>query len=643
VTALGGVWRLDGRDDAPQACARVLGAQASYGPHGTAQYDDGPLAMGRSLYRLLPEDIHDRGPLTSASGRFVLTADLRLDNREEIADSLGRAAAECAALCDAALLLSAFERFGEACLDRIVGDFAFAVWDRAERRLLLARDPLGQRPLHYHRGDRLFAFASMAKGLHALAEIPRAPDAVRTAEFAALIPAGGAETFFEGIRRVLPGECLTATAAGLSARRYWQPHRNRSPLPPGEYVEGLRHHLGMATRARLRRAEGSVGSHLSAGLDSSSVAATAASLLAGEGVQLFAFTAVPRAGYDGSAQPWQIADESGHAAHTAALYPNIEHVCVRSQAASPFADMDRSFLLHEQPMLNLCNMGWIDAINDTARAKGVRVMLTGALGNFGISYSGLEWLARLLATGRWPEWAATAMALRRGGWMGGKNLVLTSIGPFLPQALWRRAVGAAGHYDIAGYSGLREDLVQSLDLAGRARARGHDLTFKPWADGFAMRLFGLRWGDLGTWNKGTLAGWGIDQRDPTSDRRLVEFCLAVPPREFLRGGMPRSLIRRAMAGRLPESVVMERRKGHQAADWHETLAPLRHAVAAEIDSLADNEATKRMFDIPRLRRLVDAWPSSDWESGANALAYRLVLHRAISAGHFLRRASGSNH
>ena len=169
-------------------------------------------------------------------------------------------------LSDAAILLAAIERWEELCLERLIGDYAFVLWDSARRRLLLARDPLGQRPLHYHRGNKFFAFASMPKGLHALAEVPYAPDEDRIAEFLVLMTEIGPQSFFQGIERVEPGHVVTVTPTGLVTRRHWQPTRSRIVLNgPAEYAEAVRDLLDQAVRCRLRGAE-DVGATLSGGL-----------------------------------------------------------------------------------------------------------------------------------------------------------------------------------------------------------------------------------------------------------------------------------------------------------------------------------------------------------------------------------------
>src|SRR5215472_4445152 len=204
MTAVAGLWHFDG-PDAADGCARMLAAQKLYGPDDGAQWSEGGLALGLRLMRMLPEDAFDDQPLIGGTGRFVLVADVRLDNRGELTEALGIPLSQARNLCDAAILLAAFERWDEACLDRLVGDYAFTLWDGARRQLLLVRDPLGQRPLHYHRGNKFFAFASMPKGLHALPDVPYAPDEARVAEFLTLIPETGTQSYFLGIERVEPG------------------------------------------------------------------------------------------------------------------------------------------------------------------------------------------------------------------------------------------------------------------------------------------------------------------------------------------------------------------------------------------------------------------------------------------------------
>jgi asparagine synthase (glutamine-hydrolysing) len=619
----------------------MLAAQEIYGPHDGRQWAAGPVAMGRRLFRTLPEDRHDRQPLHGGDGRLTLVADVRLDNRDELEVELGLDAGQ---LCDAAILLEALVRWEEAALDRIVGDFAFALWDDRKRRLLLARDFLGQRPLHYHRGDGFFAFATMPKGLHALPEIPYAPDEQAMAEYIALLPPDGTRSFFAGIVPVQAGHVVTVSAEGIAGRRYWNP----SPPAPGakrrtDYAEGLRHHLDLATRSRLRGANGAVGAHLSGGYDSAAVAATAARLLAPEGGKVVAFTAVPREGYDGPCPTNRIADEGPLAAATAALYPNMEHVLIRTGHLSPVEDIDRNYFLFDHPILNLCNLVWAKAINVAARERRLTVVLTGQMGNMSLSYNGLESLPEMLRSGRWAKLARESAMLIARGRLGWRTVLAHTFGPFMPPRLWQGINRLfRRRWDILHYTALRPDRLQALDLPKLAAERALDFSFRPRTGAFGSRLWGLRRTDLGTYYKGMLGGWGIDQRDPTADRRLVEYCLGVPADEFLANGEIRALACRALGDRLPPEVIDERGKGYQAADWHEGFRAARAEFADEIERFAACAPAASTLDIDKLRKLVEDWPETGWHRQDLIASYRLALGRGISAGHFLRKAARSN-
>ena len=149
MSAIAGIWDFRGGQDVAQSCARMLAAQSIYGRHEGNHWADGTVALGRRLMRLLPEDVYDTQPLEGTQSPFVLVADLRLDNREELATELGIPTSQANAMCDAALLLEAFERWDDDCVDNLVGDYDFAVWDARSPRLVLTRVMLGSRPLHH--------------------------------------------------------------------------------------------------------------------------------------------------------------------------------------------------------------------------------------------------------------------------------------------------------------------------------------------------------------------------------------------------------------------------------------------------------------------------------------------------------------
>jgi len=625
MSAIAGIWYREGRP-AGESLARMLAALRPFGPDPAGQWVDDNVGIGRRLIATLPEDRHDRQPLVSRDGNMRLVADIRLDDRAGLTRKLAIDAPDAARMSDAALLLRAIERWGEASLGHVYGDYAFALWDAARQRWLLARDALGGRPLHYFHGPGCFAFASMPRGLHALPEIPYEVDDRVLAHGLELIQPEPGATCFRHIAKVPQGHLVIVDRDGVRVRRHWNPAPE--PLRLGSaaaYQEAFRAELDLAVGNALRGAGDAVAAHLSAGLDSSAVAATAAQLLAPRGQRVVAFTAVPRAEFDGVGPTGRLLDEGAVAAEVATMHGNVEHVLVRTPGRSPFDALDRTFHLYEQPMLNLCNGVWIDAILDQARSRGLRVLLTGHMGNFTLSYRGHGVINGLVRQGRLIRAVRELLALRRREDAGPRRMVGELLGPDLG---WRLRGQKPGH------GMLRTDRREGL------AATGHRIGAPLAERGLARRLALLHFTDQANRRKGTLAHWGIDERDPTADRRFAEFCLSLPEDAHLADGVSAPLVRFGLADRLPAAVREHRQRGLQASDWHMGLDAA--ALAEQVDRLARAPGVAALIDMPRLEQWARAWDDADWSDRATGHRYRHQMLRAVSFGHFLARAERAN-
>lgn len=598
---------------------------AAQSPAGWTErlWSDGAAAVGRAFPGSPPEPAGQRA---TGSGEFLLAADVRLDNREDFLLPMGLRGEEAARLDDAGLMLLCVERWGSEVVARFVGDFALALWDKRQQRLVLARDFAGQRPLHYHESRHGVAASSMAKGLHALDHVPRAVDEVRLLETLAAVHHEGPRTFFKDVQRVEPGELLTFGPAGRSSHFYWAAPAGEIQLRShGEYAEALREKLDLAVGAQLRGAGSTIAAHLSAGLDSSAVTSAAAIRFPG---RVLAFTSVPP--HDRSALPsGRFGSEGALAARTASLYPNVEHRLIETPGRLPLEDLDWELDLFERPDLNLPNLAWANRINDAAAAEGANVLLVGTGGNLSISYAGHERLAQLLAGGRLAAFLGECLAARRHG-MRSRALLGLAAHQLLPRPVVR-ALGPLrnrkGHPATAGVINPRAPGADEV-LARHGRYDDPDS-----AASVRSREHMLGRVDPGTYNKGVELRWNIKVRDPTMDRRLVEFCLQVPLAHYFRNGMPRALVRTALEGRVPDAVRLETLRGLQSPHWLEMISEARWDAGRLLGRIGELPLACRLLDIPKMRRLLGEWPDGGI---APPPVYRSGLIRGLAAGEFIR-------
>jgi asparagine synthase (glutamine-hydrolysing) len=630
MSAIAGVWSFNGEVQASTACSAMLHALNIYGPDDTAQYTSPSFSMGRCLLRLLPEDKLDQQPL-SDSGVTALIADIRLDNRRELGMELGFSSQRSATMADSAMLLAAWQRWHEDCVEHLSGAFSFAVWNEREQHLFLARDHTGERPLVYSAGTNYFAFASMPKGLHPLSFVGAEVDEDYVARYLVLANLPIERVIFRNMQSLAPGCALSIHRDKKKLWRYWRTDH----LPdlrlgsPEEYIDCLRERFDHAVRVRLRTT-GSVGAQLSGGLDSGAVAATAARLLGAEGRELTCFTAVPRPDFQSFASTTHFDNEGAAAAEVAALYPNVRHVLVESSATSFLDILDHNNNLYDHPCFGPNNEVWSNAIMTQARQSGVTLLLNGHCGNSTLSYEGIPALSKWFRSGQWGTLARVAWQIRSARSASVRMIARHALWPSLP--FWLRSMTDPHMRSFSlDYTPLHPEVMERLGLQ---RAAFDDM-YRALPDGREMLRNLLAYGDVSETSIGPQGGWQLDSRDPTYDRQVVEFCLTVPLEEFLRGGQLRSLARRAMVGRLPSSTLQRTTRGRQSADWYLNLAAVRGRMAVEVEQLRSSPLASRMLDLKRMSSLLEKWPGTDSDPDDLAGSYHIALTRGLSVGRFL--------
>jgi asparagine synthase (glutamine-hydrolysing) len=629
VSAIAGVWSFDGEVSVSTACQSMLQPLKLYGPDNTAQYTGSSIALGRCLLRLLPEDRFDEQPL-SAAGVTALVADIRLDNRRELGLELGLSSQQTAVMADSAILLAAWERWREQCVEHLSGAFSFAVWNQKEQYLFLARDHTGERPLVYASTANCFAFASMPKGLHPLSFVGSELDEEYVARYLMLTNIAIERTIFRRIERLPPGHALSVYREKKRVWRYWQTgHLAELRLgSPEEYLDCFRERFDHAVGVRLRT-RGSIGAQLSGGLDSAAVAATAARLLGAEGRELTCFTAVPGPAFESLTNSTHFGDEGPAAAEVAALYPNVRHVLVESSATSFLDILDFNNNLYDHPCFGPSNEVWSNAIMTQAREQGITMLLNGSCGNSTMSYEGLPALSMWFRSGEWGTLARVAWQIRSAHSASMRLMLRHAVWPSLP--FWvRRMTDPYMRKFTLDYTPLRPEIVERLGLRQDALS---DMSVS--LDGREALRTRLAYYDTSDTSIAPQGGWQLDSRDPTYDRGVIEFCLTVPLEEFMRGGQLRSLARRAMVGRLPSSTLKRTLRGLQSADWYLNLAAVRGRMGTEVERLRSSPLASRMLDLQRMSSLIENWPSHGFERYEVMSSYHIALTRGLSVGRFL--------
>ncbi|MBF0394399.1 MAG: asparagine synthase, partial [Alphaproteobacteria bacterium] len=331
-----------------------------------------------------PEDRFERQPFTAGEG--TLAFDGRLDNRDDLIAALGLDA-RSAPLPDSRIVLAALARWGGRAPERLLGDFAFAFWDAAARRLMLVCDQLGGRAIYYHRSAGMVVFATMVHAVQAMPHVPREIDEAALADVLMDLHLPAERSLYRDIARVPAAGRVVIGADSLRVERYWEPDFGRRVrMGDGECVEAARELLDRAVAVRLR-AEGRVVAQITGGLDSSAVAATAARLMAPK--VLKTLTMLPEPGAPMGLGSSRYADERPYVEAIARLHPNIEpHFVYAGGTAAVEEDPARLFAFGGMPFRGIANIGWFAPLHAHTRALGADVVLTGTAGNMTLSWAG---------------------------------------------------------------------------------------------------------------------------------------------------------------------------------------------------------------------------------------------------------------
>lgn len=585
---------------------------------GSADKSIAAIARDRVIFQqnsnpTTPEAVGEVLPATFADGRYLLGFDGRLDNREDLARTLG--IGRFAGLPDSAILSAAWEKWGEDAPNHLLGDFALAVWDERYGSLTLACDQTtGGRPIFYHVSDHRIAFSTSLAALIGVADVPRELDPHSIAGAAQWRWPGQGGTYFRDIRQLPPGGRLRWSGGRCTVDRYWQPDWSRQIRyrRGADYVEAARELLDRAVAAHTR-VVGPLVCELSGGLDSTAVVATAARQNPDR--RICTVTAVSD---DGAILPreesYAFHDEWTRVQAVAALYPNVTALRVPAlPMQADMADPQRQFALTGMPGPNPFDRSWFDPARAEAAALGAHSVLVGASGNLTFSALATTHLTDLAANGHWL--ALLGHTVRLANAPGGASMT-----GLLRDAARdaRSGVPAPGgpHLGPAIAARYRQMAANAASSAPTHLAAERQGFFERTAEGRRVANVTAR------------ALHGVELRDPLGYLPLVEFCFAIPPEQFLQGGVNRSLARRVLSDRVPPLVAQERRLGLQCPEIAARIGSQRDWLADTLARVERSAQASDILDIAWIRATISRIPHDLAEMGPD---FATPLRRAAAA------------
>jgi len=543
----------------PALLERMLRSIVHRGPDGQGSHAGTHFSLGMRRLAIIDVATGDQ-PLYSDDRNLALVFNGEVYNHRELRRELeGKGRRFVTDHSDSEVILRGFEEWGERVVDHLIGMFAFAISDERNGELFLARDRLGIKPLYYVDAPARFAFASELKALFQDADVARRPNLEAVRRFVLFrVHDDGEDTFFEGVKRLLPGHTMLVRPDGIvKIEHYWNPVVNpefASARSDAEYAEEFAQVWDRVV-ARHLISDVPVGVPLSGGLDSSGVVSTMARLMrAGTDLHtegLFSFSAL---------YPGLTIDESDYIHEVEKAVGSIPHY-VYPQADEFWAEVDEWIWYQEEPTIASAPYAYYCVYR--LASEHVKVMISGNGGDELLAGYIPYFRAYLSSAIAQRQYFAAAREIVKG-WDLYKKY-------FAEELRARMPVGNATNALSAG----------ELLTRGTARATAPFSAHKNLNERLASDVLQFSTPDLLRYEDKNSMAFSIEARVPFLDHELVEFIFSLPIDQKIKGGWNRAVYRRAMRGRMPESSRTRRSKiGFTNPDlaWMRAKAPEIRAI-----------------------------------------------------------------
>lgn len=616
MSAIFGIHNLDGKPVSQSVLEKMSGLLSHRGNDGTGIWRNGSVGFGHRMLWTTVESLDERLPLAFEQDELVITADARIDNREDLLSRIGTFGKPEASVGDSEIILAAYRKWGKNCTSKLLGDFAFVIWDKAEQSLFCGRDHLGVKSLNYYYSDKLFVFASEIKAILCVEEVPHILNEVKIGDYLTATSDDLVNTFYKDICKIPPGHQMTVNRNGKFVEAYWNldPERETNYSSDKEYAENFREIFTEAVRCRMRSAF-PLGSMLSGGLDSSSIACTARKIMLEGGSEnrnsdIHTFSAV--------FEKVEKSDESFYI-NAVLKQGNFTPHYLKADQISPLSDLEK-MIWHLDGAIQPGNLYINWNLYKTAQENKVRVMLDGFDGDSTVSH-GKVYLLELAQAKKWFAFLREAKGYAKNFDESASSLIwayywkyslesrLSKYDALRPlrrygKKMYKRTLTKDTRppfTDSEIKDGLNPDFVERINLNAYLKSVKAVAPKTEREEHFARISQGAIPYILETLDKSS-APFGIEVRYPFFDKRLVEYCLSLPARQKMRNGYTRMVMRRAMEGILPKDVQWRPGKSNLSYGFNEGLrgfeyARINNILKSSVSLLKNYTNVKSLFEI----------------------------------------------
>ncbi len=547
MSAIAGIFNLDSRPVSAGMLEQAGRAMARRGPDGIGHLVDKNAGLLHFMLFDTPESLSENLPLKDPLSGLCITFHGRLDNRDDLRAML------CdnipvSQITDSILVLKAFEKWNRECVNHLLGDFALAILDRKNHSLFCARDHLGVKPLYYAASASSFVFATEIGGIFALYNMERQVNPERIAEFFTCVVADRESTFYKNIKRLPPGHFLEISLTKPQPRlECYYTLRPTEPLSQGmeERGEEFFHIFRKAVACRLRTCK-PPGANLSGGIDSSSIVCMAANILRRQGHHPYLHT------FSGIFDRLKSCDERAYFTSVTKRYDNIIPHLMNADTLHPGVAFDTMSACSDEPFFAPhFFMPW--NLLALARRQGISTLLDGHDGDAAISY-GYTLFPELIRKGRLIKLFHECRGMSGKKNLTGLRYMVRIFKTFAKKRISDKRKKRKFYENNISYlepefaqsSGIIERINEFInmepdDMADEASFHYLNITqpIHPYALEFQDSFFSL---------------FHLHPAFPFFDKRVIEFCLALPAEQKLHNGLNRYIMRKGLETIVPEEI-----------------------------------------------------------------------------------------